>query len=395
MFIFLTKQTMKKQYNYIFLIFLFTLLSCATNEPAVTLSLDLDHEKILKIANENLKKKPITITDFKAERSAGGIHDYYSEGAYWWENPEDPTGPFIRKDGQRNPSNFREHKNALREFSIIVTTLTAAYQITKDEKYAKQAIAHLQAWFVDVPTRMNPSLLYAQAIKGISTGRGIGIIDTIRLINVALSVQALEKANLLKGETLVGIKKWFNDFAEWLTTHPYGHDERDNNNNHSTWWGAQVAAFARVAERDDILKLSQEQFKKQLDIQMAADGSFPDELGRTKPFHYMNYNLRGYTTFALLASTPTENLWNYKSKNGTLQKALDFAIPFYKNPSTWSFSTDLEKEIHLYQNDFLVFAYFGLNDKSYLELWKKLGANEKDNDEGEANLVIWKNKFSK
>jgi hypothetical protein len=31
---------------------------------------------------------------------------------------------------------------------------------------------------------MNPNLLYAQAIKGVATGRGIGIIDTIQLIEV-------------------------------------------------------------------------------------------------------------------------------------------------------------------------------------------------------------------
>ncbi len=383
---------MPVRYTYIFVFFM--IFACARIEPSADSFLEVDKEKIIQLANENLKKEPVTITSFKAERSAGGIHDYFSEGSYWWPNPEDPTGPYIRKDGNRNPDNFKKHKEVLRTFSMTVSTLTAAYKITKDAKYAKHAIKHLKAWLVDSSTRMNPSLLYAQAIKGISTGRGIGIIDTIRLINVALSIELLADEKMLEGDVLAGVKEWFNDFAEWLTTHPYGKDERDNNNNHSTWWGAQVAAFSRVAEREDILVLSQRQFKKQLDIQMAEDGSFPDELSRTKPFHYMNYNLRGWTTFALLASTPKENLWKYKSKYGTVRRALDFAIPYYERPDSWSFFTPLEKEIHLHRNDFLFLAYLGTDDSSYLDLWKKLSVSEMHKEEGDANLILWK-KFQK
>jgi len=350
-------------------------------------------QEVISKANEYLEQKPVTITSFKAERSVGGIHDYFSEGSYWWPNPNDLKGPYIRKDGQRNPNNFKKHKTAIREFSIIVTTLTAAYHLTKKEKYALHAIEHINAWFVDVDTRMNPSLLYAQAIKGISTGRGIGIIDTIRLINVALSVELLERKKMLKGESLTGVKKWFNDYANWLTTHPYGIDERDNNNNHSTWWGAQVAAFATVAERSDIFALAQLQYKKQIDIQMAEDGSFPDELSRTKPFHYMNYNLRAWTTFALLASTSSENLWQYKNKKGTLKSAIEFAIPFYENKNKWKYHTEIEKEITLQSNDFLLFAHWGLEEEKYLKLWSTLEKYQNKYEAVDANLILWQNKI--
>lgn len=359
-------------------------------------SIDFNTQKIITEAENFMTLTPITITDFKAERSSGGNHDYYSEGLYWWANPDDPDGPFIRKDGQRNPNNFREHKNALREFCKIVTTLTAAYQLTNDEKYAHHAIHHIQAWFANPATKMNPSMLYAQAIKGISTGRGIGIIDTVRLINVAISILYLEEIKILRGEQLTVIKKWFDNYSVWLTSHPYGMDERDNNNNHSTWWGAQVAAFAKVAGRDDLLKKSQIQFKEQLGIQMAEDGSFPNELDRTKPFHYMNYNLRAWTSFALLASTPDENLWEYESKNGTLQKAIDFMVPFYNNPNTWKYFSEMEKEIHPERNDFLLFAYWGIGNEKILELWKSLETNKNPDEDiaREENLVIWDNKMS-
>lgn len=44
----------------------------------------------LKRADAALESVPMTVTATRAERSAGGIHDFYSEGDYWWENPQKP-----------------------------------------------------------------------------------------------------------------------------------------------------------------------------------------------------------------------------------------------------------------------------------------------------------------
>ncbi len=63
--------------------------------------------------------------------------------------------------------------------------LAAAYKLTDERKYADMPPVHLRAWFVDEATRMNPNLQYAQAIQGRFTGRGIGIIDTLHLVEVA------------------------------------------------------------------------------------------------------------------------------------------------------------------------------------------------------------------
>ena len=74
-----------------------------------------------------------------------------------------------------NPENFVEHRHAMIRFSIHVGTLTSAYKLTGDSKYADAAIKHLRAWFIDEPTRMNPDLQYAQAIKGVSKGAGLAL----------------------------------------------------------------------------------------------------------------------------------------------------------------------------------------------------------------------------
>lgn len=386
-----------------------------TDTAAPSTGLALDTEEIVKRADELMARAIVPLTDFKADRSAGGPNDYYSEGLYWWPNPDDPDGPYIRRDGQPNPDNFRGHKDAMQDFSNLVTGLTAAYEITGDEQYARRAIEHVIAWFANPETRMTPSLLYGQAIKGINTGRGIGIIDTLRLINVALSIELLERAGVFSGEGLAATKDWFGAYGDWLTTHPYGEDEKTNNNNHSTWWGAQLTAFAQVADRPDLLRIAEEQYRTQLPIQVATDGSLPDELGRTKPFHYLNYTLRAWATYAALLSRDGQDFWREEftttlpayvhdkgeaagaghsgeeqratPKTVTLQQAIDYSLPHMEGSVDWPFATKLEPASHPHRNDFLVFAYWGYGDDKYLDIWNEL---EPEDDADNANLVIWR-----
>ena len=148
-------------------------------------------DSIMLMSQKYILESPITVTNSKCERSKGGIHDFYSEGDYWWPDPQNPEGKYIRKDGMTNPENFIAHRLALIRFSEIVGNLTSAYIITKDKKYADVAIAHCKAWFVDAETKMNPHLLYAQAIQGRHTGRGIGIIDAIHFMDVVQAIRVL------------------------------------------------------------------------------------------------------------------------------------------------------------------------------------------------------------
>ncbi|MEO0340031.1 MAG: alginate lyase family protein, partial [Bacteroidota bacterium] len=164
------------------------------------LSIVFDKETIIQQAEQYLNQPPVPVTNFRAERSEGGPNDFYSEGDYWWPSPEDPDGPYIRRDGQSNPDNFNAHREAMWDLSRWVAALVAAYKVTQEEAYADQALLHLSAWFINQDTRMNPSLLYAQAIKGRVTGRGIGIIDTIHLIEVAQSIRVLHQMGYLSEE---------------------------------------------------------------------------------------------------------------------------------------------------------------------------------------------------
>src|SRR6266699_1937442 len=335
----------------------------------------LERERVLSAAEKHLREAPVTITAFPAQRSAGGPHDYYSEGDYWWPDPRDPNGPYVRRDGETNPENFVAHRNAMRRLSQIVPALVAAYQITGDERYARHATLHLRAWFVDEGTRMNPNLLYGQAIKGRATGRGTGIIDTIHLVEVARAVGVLEGIGYLRGETLAGVKRWFKSYLEWLTTHQYGIDERTSGNNHAAAWALQVTEFAHLVGDEATLQAMRQFFRETLvPGQMAADGSFPRELARTKPYGYSLFQLDVMAGVAQALSTAADNLWAFTTPDGRgMRQALAFMYPFIKDKHTWPKPPDV-----MYYDQWpvrhpaLLFGGLAYHEPSYLALWKTL-----------------------
>jgi hypothetical protein len=335
----------------------------------------IERHRVLEQADRYLHEQPVTITAVRAERSAGGLHDFYSEGDYWWPDPSDSTKPYIRRDGETNPANFEAHRNAMRRLSQIVPALVAAYEITGDARYARHAIAHLRAWFVDADTRMNPSMLYAQAIKGVATGRGIGIIDTIHLVEVAQAALELERLGALNDPALAATKDWFRSYVEWMTTHKYGIEERDNGNNHSAAWALQVAAFARFTGDSAKLADVRTMFREKLiPGQMAADGSFPKELARTKPYGYSLFQLDVMAMLAEALSTPRENMWTYTTPDGRgMRKAMAYMVPFIEDKRRWTLKPDVMYfDAWPVRHPALLFGGLALGEQSYVALWKTL-----------------------
>src|SRR5262249_22704280 len=158
---------------------------------------------------------PLTIIATQSPRSAGGRHDYFSEGDYWWPEPQNPRGPYIQRDGLTNPDNFVAHRQALIRLSVQMPALTAAWTLTHDARFADRAADHLRAWFVDEATRMNPNLQYAQAIHGRATGRGTGIIDTLHLVEVARAASVLERWGRRPKAESTAVRRWFAEYLAW------------------------------------------------------------------------------------------------------------------------------------------------------------------------------------
>ncbi len=328
---------------------------------------------VMQQADWAMKQLPVTVTADSSDRSAGSKHDFFSEGDYWWPDPSNPNGPYIQKDGMTNPDNFVAHRLAMIRFSRIIGVLASAYKITGDNKYAQHAMLHIDAWFINPDTRMNPNLQYAQAIKGRFTGRGIGIIDTIQLMEVAQGILVFQGE--LTSSTVEGSKKWFAEYLSWLMTHPYGKAEMAALNNHGTCFVMQVASFAKLTGDEKLLEFCRERYKTVLlPDQMAENGSFPREMSRTKPYGYSIFNLDAMSTICQILSTDADNLWAYTTANGrNIKKGIDYLHPFIANKSTWPIKPDV-----MYWNDwpvaqpFLLFGAQAYKNKEWLATWDSL-----------------------
>lgn len=75
-----------------------------------------------------------------------------------------------------------------------VVYLTSAYLLTGKEAFSKKAVQYLKEFFLEEETCMAPHLAYAQAILGICSGRGIGIIAPLHLADVVFAVERLKTA---------------------------------------------------------------------------------------------------------------------------------------------------------------------------------------------------------
>lgn len=344
-----------------------------------------DKSPVEKTAEQTLKKQimaeaawamqqqPVTVTASSSPRSAGGKHDFFSEADYFWPDPKNPDGAYINRDGMTNPDNFVEHRKAMIRFSKIIGALASAYKITADVKYVKQAVVHLKAWFIDPETLMNPSLWFAQAVKGQFTGRNYGIIDTIHLMEVAQGIIVMEKA--MDAETTAGVKKWFADYTNWLMTSKPGMQERDVKNNHATCWAMQVASFAKLCKNETVLDSVRVRYKTiLLPRQMGADGSFPLEMARTKPYGYSIFNLDAMTMLCQILSSPQDNLWNFETPDGkSVKKGISYLYPFVADKSKWT----LKPDVMYWDNwpiaqPFLLFGANAYHKKAWLTTWQKL-----------------------
>jgi len=227
---------------------------------------------------------------------------------------------------------------------------------------------------------MNPNLEYAQAIFGVNKGRGIGIIDTIHLVEPARAAGLLAAADIFPMDEHLQLRTWFSEYLTWLTTSKNGHDERDAKNNHGSCWVMQVSAFAQFTGNYALLKYCSERFRtKLIPDQVAANGSLPLELARTKPYSYALFDMDILSTIAQILTTPDDNLFTFALPDGRgLRKVVAYMAPYIQDKKFWPYPFDVEYFDDLpVRQPSLLFAGVAYNDPAYLALWKSLNPDPK------------------
>ena len=121
-------------------------------------------------ADKALAAKPASVTDKRSIPLSGDRHDYVSLARYWWPNPANPNGAYVRRDGDTNPDieSGRFDRAALARMVRDADTLGLAYYYSGERTYADGAARVIRVWFLDPATRMNPNMNFAQAVPGVS-----------------------------------------------------------------------------------------------------------------------------------------------------------------------------------------------------------------------------------
>jgi hypothetical protein len=275
---------------------------------------------VLARADAALAGPVYSVTHKTRTPPSGDKHDYMSMGPYWWPDPTKPGGePYIRRDGEVNPERAGTafDVTAMDRMSAAVEALSLAHYLTDDHRYAARAAELVRAWFLDPALRMNPNMAFAQGVPGRTTGRPEGVLDTYRLIRVVEAVGLIQPAGALSATDLTGLKAWFSAYVDWMGVSANGRGEATARNNHALWYDLQRAHFALFAERPDVARAIAASFgPRRLAVQVAPDGSLPEELTRTRALHYTAFALQAAAGLADLARCVDVDVWGYETADG-------------------------------------------------------------------------------
>ncbi|WP_052260670.1 alginate lyase family protein [Photobacterium gaetbulicola] len=292
------------------------------------------YQRLLDEAEAAMKVGLLSVTDKTLMPPSGDKHDYFSISPYWWPNQKTEDGlPWVRQDGNTNPDSKTDATDSVRIglFTRSVRALGVAYYFSGEEKYAEQAAEMLRHWFINSETRMNPNMRYAQAVPGVDDQRRSGMIDSRSFSDRLVDALALiELSEHWTEQDDTALRAWLGDFLDWLITSEQGTAEHFAPNNHGTWMQAQIAGIAYYLGREDIARMAVAQTKWRIREQLDSKGTQPEELARTRGYHYSYFNLDAMAYLAQLGDKLGVDIWNHEYRGRSMKSAIDYVAQYQR-----------------------------------------------------------------
>ncbi|KAK7053003.1 hypothetical protein VNI00_004324 [Paramarasmius palmivorus] len=303
--------------------------------------------ELVKWARQFSLKGPWSVVDKPVAPPSGDKHDYMSCS---WPNCSSvgnttvlsdeevwKTCPYETRDGEFNPDGrlindvgaFDDLSNA-----VLYNAISAIITGGSTNLFSRNVAMFLERWFLDPRTKMNPHLTYAQLNRGPDgqVGRHTGVLDMKGFSKIASGILILRNSNSTDYTSDIdeGMIAWCKEYIQWLDTNPKAQVERRALNNHGTFFHVQMASLKLIIkDREGAMQAIEDFLSNQFLVQIEGNGEQPFEAVRTRPYHYHAYNLAALISMARIAKfiDPNSDVWTRPtSKNGTIQKALDFSL---------------------------------------------------------------------
>ncbi|KAM0420390.1 hypothetical protein ACHAPT_011810 [Fusarium lateritium] len=305
-------------------------IALSVRETSTALAL----HSLIEQADSWLELGPWAVTSKKEAGPSGSKHDYVSQGPYWWPSNSEDKCPFEFRDGQRNPE-LEKWPDASNSFKMMQSSyiLSLAWYYTGNKAYAKHASLILKTWFLNRLTRMTPHMEYAQMVPcdGQSNHGYGGIIEFSQAYSSVLDAVAILSDSEAPGwssSNTRDFKKWNKEFLSWFINSENGKKASAATNNHGTFYKMNTASIAYFVKDSKTARKLLLELRDTIDHDIAANGTQPSELWRSRPWHYSNFNLVAFTRAAELGKKVDVDIWGYVGSDGqSVLKAIEFLIP--------------------------------------------------------------------
>lgn len=339
-----------------------SMAACATCLPQIPASARIgltsaERDAVLRDAAVVIDRQPRTIRSIPSPAKDASSSRFYSDG-----DPIANTG-------------FRAHAESLADASEAIASLTAAYVLTAEDRYALAAGRHLWTWFVAPDSRMDPTFESAGRAASGDKPSPDGILDAVPLAEIARSLQFLVDTAALSPPDLITAKAWFRDLIAWMTADRTALLARDSLHHTASAWLLIVSAAARLLADSATLDDCRRRFKRPtLRNQLDANGHFVHEIQTAYPYRNSLFNLDMLAGVCELLSTPFSTPWTDELEDGPgMRSAIAFLFPFIKDQPHWPYLADADhyREVPR-KRPALLFAGRAYARPEYVDLWKSL-----------------------
>lgn len=312
------------------------------------------YAKLLSLADSYCDLEPVTIIKKPFLPASKKANDYMSLSTYAWPDTTKVDGlPYKIKDGYSNPEAEMFDFPLLVEMSTRIQTLSLAWYLTKDKRYADKALEQIRVWFINPTTKMNPHMNYGQVVPGTNKGKGYdyGVLDGYYFVDMLDALILLEEYPVFTKREQKKVKKWFSNYLKWITTSPLGKSESNARNNHGTSYDGQALAFSiYTGNHKKALEIIKNFPRKRMMSQIEDDGAQPRELKRPCSLTYSVMNVDRTMDFLLMAL-----FYGYPISDDDLElyiKAIEFMLPYVGDkPKEWPYkqviNADYDKRLFL------------------------------------------------